>query len=77
MSPIAHTSRWPDPGRLDEGSSDDTAARKDDRGHADAWLLAYNGIRFLYREVLDWPALDPGLMLPKKPQKIPVLLTRG
>jgi len=39
--------------------------------------LAYNGIRFLYREVLDWPALDLELTLPKKPQKIPVLLTRG
>ena len=39
--------------------------------------LAYNGIRFLYLQVLDWPALDLELTLPKKPQKIPVLLTRG
>jgi integrase/recombinase XerD len=38
--------------------------------------LAYNGIRFLYLKVLDWPALDLELTLPKKPQKIPQLLTR-
>jgi site-specific recombinase XerD len=38
--------------------------------------LAYNGIRFLYLKVLDWPALDLEVALPKKPQKIPELLTR-
>jgi len=39
--------------------------------------LAYNGIRFLYLEVLAWPALDLEVTLPKKPQKIPELLTRA
>jgi hypothetical protein len=39
--------------------------------------LAYNGIRFLYLKVLDWPTLDLELTLPKKPQKIPELLTRA
>jgi integrase len=38
--------------------------------------LAYNGIRFLYLKVLDWPALDLELTLPKKPSRIPELLTR-
>jgi integrase len=38
--------------------------------------LAYNGLRFLYLQVLDWPALDLEVTLPKKPQKIPPLLTR-
>ena len=38
--------------------------------------LAYNGIRFLFLQVLDWPALDLEVTLPKKPQKIPELLTR-
>ncbi len=39
--------------------------------------LAYNGIRFLYLKVLDWPALALEVTLPKKPQKIPALLTRA
>jgi integrase/recombinase XerD len=39
--------------------------------------LAYNGIRFLYLKVLDWPALELEVTLPKKPQKIPELLTRA
>ena len=39
--------------------------------------LAYNGIRFLCLKVLGWPALDLELALPKKPQKIPELLTRA
>jgi integrase/recombinase XerD len=39
--------------------------------------LSYNGIRFLYREVLAWPALDLAVALPKRPQRIPGLLTRA
>jgi len=39
--------------------------------------LAYQGIRFLYREVLGWPALDLEVALPKCPQRIPGLLTRA
>ena len=39
--------------------------------------LSYNGIRFLYLEVLDWPALDLAVSLPKRPQRIPGLLTRA
>jgi integrase/recombinase XerD len=39
--------------------------------------LAYNGIRFLYLQVLAWPAVDLEVTLPKRPQRIPALLTRG
>jgi integrase len=39
--------------------------------------LAYNGIRFLYLQVLQWPAVDLEVTLPKRPQRIPALLTRG
>jgi integrase len=39
--------------------------------------LAYNGIRFLYLQVLEWPAVDLEVTLPKRPQRIPALLTRG
>jgi len=39
--------------------------------------LSYNGIRFLYREVLDWPVVDLEVALPKRPQRIPALLTRA
>jgi integrase len=38
--------------------------------------LAYHGIRFLYLEVLNWPAVDLEVVLPKRPQRIPALLTR-
>jgi integrase len=39
--------------------------------------LVYNGIRFLYLQVLSWPAVDLELDLPKRPQRIPGLLTRA
>ena len=39
--------------------------------------LAYNGIRFLYLNVLAWPAVDVTVALPKRPQRIPDLLTRA
>jgi integrase len=39
--------------------------------------LAYNGIRFLYLQVLAWPALDLEVTLPKRAQRIPELLTRA
>ena len=39
--------------------------------------LAYHGIRFLYLKVLDWPEVDLEVPLPKRPQRIPALLTRG
>jgi integrase len=39
--------------------------------------LAYHGIRFLYRQVLAWPAVDLEVTLPKRPQRIPALLTRA
>ncbi|NEV60884.1 tyrosine-type recombinase/integrase [Thiorhodococcus minor] len=38
--------------------------------------LFYNGIRFFYLEVLDWPAVNLEVTLPKRPQRIPELLTR-
>lgn len=36
-----------------------------------------NGIRFLYLQVLQWPSFDVELVIPKLPQRIPELLTRG
>ena len=39
--------------------------------------LMYNGIRFLYRKVLEWPTLDLEVTLPKRPQRIPQLLSRA
>ena len=35
-----------------------------------------HGIRFLYLHVLEWPSFDVKLIIPKKPQRIPELLTR-
>ena len=47
-----------------------------ERGLAPASVrLFYNGIRFLYLQVLDWPTVDLELDLPKRPQRIPGLLT--
>ena len=39
--------------------------------------LYFNGIRFLYVKVLDWPPADLSIALPKRPQRIPQLLTRA
>ncbi|MFO8233211.1 MAG: site-specific integrase [Longimonas sp.] len=36
----------------------------------------YHGIRFFYLQVLQWPACDLTLVIPKCPQRIPALLTR-
>jgi site-specific recombinase XerD len=38
--------------------------------------LHLNAVRFLYLQVLKWPSFDVPLVVPKKPQKIPELLTR-
>lgn len=38
--------------------------------------LSFNGIRFLYLNVLGWPAVDLKVALPKRKQRIPELLTR-
>lgn len=38
--------------------------------------LYLNGIRFLYLQVLKWQSFDVQLIVPKKPQRIPELLTR-
>ena len=38
--------------------------------------LFLNGIRFLYLQVLDWPAFDVAIPIPKRAQRIPELLTR-
>lgn len=38
--------------------------------------LYLNGIRFLYLQVLKWEAFDVPIQTPKRPQKIPELLTR-
>ena len=39
--------------------------------------LIYSGVRFLYLQVLAWPALELDVTLPKRPQRIPGLLTRA
>jgi integrase len=39
--------------------------------------LIYNGVRFLYLQVLAWPTVDLDVTLPKRPQRIPELLTRA
>jgi integrase len=39
--------------------------------------LSYNGIRFLYLQVLDWNTLDLEVVLPKRAQRIPELLARA
>ena len=39
--------------------------------------LAYNGIRFLYLDVLAWPQVDLEVTLPRRPQRIPELLIRA
>jgi len=39
--------------------------------------LFFNGIRFLYVQVLDWPDAALTIVLPKLPQRIPQLLTRA
>ncbi|GGC76489.1 tyrosine-type recombinase/integrase [Marinobacter halophilus] len=38
--------------------------------------LYLHGIRFLYLQVLHWADFDVNLVLPKRPQRIPELLTR-
>lgn len=38
--------------------------------------LHLNGIRFLYFQVLKWPPFEVELIVPKRPQRIPELLTR-
>ncbi len=38
--------------------------------------IALHAIRFLYLKVLDWPEFDVEITIPKKPQRIPELLTR-
>ncbi|AKH20887.1 integrase [Sedimenticola thiotaurini] len=38
--------------------------------------LYLNGIRFFYLKVLGWKAFDVPIVLPKRPQQIPELLTR-
>jgi integrase len=39
--------------------------------------LIYHGVRSLYLQVLGWAALDLEVALPKRPQRIPGLLTRA
>lgn len=44
---------------------------------ASSCRLALNGIRFLYLEVLKRPAFDVPIPVPKRPQRIPELLSRA
>ena len=48
------------------------------RGLSGASCRVYlHGIRFLYIQVLGWSACDVSLTVPKRPQRIPELLTRA
>lgn len=48
-----------------------------ERGLSAASCRVYlHGVRFLYLHVLQWPSFDVPLTVPKKPQRIPELLTR-
>lgn len=44
---------------------------------ASSCRLALNGIRFLYLDVLERPAFDVPIPVPKRPQRIPELLSRA
>src|SRR3970282_2220276 len=44
---------------------------------ASSCRLALNGIRFLYLDVLKRPAFDVPIPVPKRPQRIPELLSRA
>lgn len=47
-----------------------------ERGYSSASCrLSLNAMRFLYLNVLNWPAFDVAIPIPKRPQKIPELLT--
>ena len=49
-----------------------------ERGLSGASCRLYlNGVRFFYLKVLEWPQFDVVVTLPKKPQRIPELLTRA
>jgi len=49
-----------------------------ERGLSSASCRLYrNGIRFLYLQVLGWEHFDVPLIVPKLPERIPELLTRG
>ena len=39
--------------------------------------LYLNGVRFLYLNVLNWPHFDVPIIIPKRPQRIPELLTHA
>jgi site-specific recombinase XerD len=39
--------------------------------------VMYNGVRFLYLQVLGWKQFDVPVVMPKKAQRIPELLTRA
>jgi integrase/recombinase XerD len=48
-----------------------------ERGLSGASCRLYlHGIRFLYLQVLKWPSFDVSLVVPKRAQRVPELLTR-
>lgn len=49
-----------------------------DRNLSPASCRVYlNGVRFLYLKVLEWPSFDVKLVVPRRAQRIPELLTRA
>jgi len=43
----------------------------------DSCRVYLNGVRFLYLKVLEWPSFDVELVVPRRAQRIPELLTRA
>jgi site-specific recombinase XerD len=49
-----------------------------ERGLSGASCRLYlHGVRFLYLQVLQWPSFDVSLVVPKRAQRVPELLTRA
>ena len=69
--------RSPDKIRVEELQGFFDHLARDCNLSASSIRLCLNGIRFLYLQVLRWPAYDIEFVIPKLPQRIPELLTRG
>lgn len=80
LSAVTHLARYyhrsPDQLGIDEIQAFFMYLAKE-RGLSGASCRLYlNALRFLYLQVLQWPQFDVPIQLPKRPQRIPELLTR-
>ena len=71
-----HYRRSPDRLSVDEIQAYFLYLAKERRLSGASCQLYLNAVKFLYREVLKWPAQELAVQVPKKPQRIPELLTR-